>query len=52
MIFNILRRFNFTLTLMIIVFNKYNGTGNVLITIDKLNKLNIPEAGCLLPDAR
>ena len=48
MIFNNLQRINFTLTLMIIVFNKYQGTGNDFIIIDNRNQVINPDDSSLI----
>lgn len=48
MIFSKLERINITLTLMIIVFNKYQGTGNDFIIIDNRNHKINPDDSALI----
>ncbi|MDO9581006.1 MAG: diaminopimelate epimerase [Bacteroidales bacterium] len=48
MIFNILQRINNTLTLMIIVFNKYQGAGNDFIIIDNRKDIFNPDDSGLI----
>jgi diaminopimelate epimerase len=48
MIFNNLQTFNNTLTLMTVVFNKYQGTGNDFIIIDNRKGIFNPDDSTLI----
>jgi diaminopimelate epimerase len=48
MVFTNLQRFNFTLTIMITVFNKYQGAGNDFVIIDNRNDIFNPDDSVLI----